>query len=369
MYMRQARETGDAVAYQRAEAAFQEALRLLPGYSPAKASLASAYYAQHKFLSALELARAVYRDAPRNTQVLATIGDAQLALGRHREAEAAYQRLTAAGTTPAVLARLAALKELRGDPQEALRLMRRAAADALHSGDTRESVAWYLVRVGDLYFSTGKIEDADDYYNAALRVYDGYYLALVHLGEVRAAEGRYLEAIEYYRHTIDIVPDLEALAALGDLYMLTDRRREAQRQYRRVEYVSKRTALNRRIYNRQLANFYSTHNIHLKDALRLALMELEFRKDVYGYEAAAWAYYQNGRLKEAKDLLTRALALGTRDALLFYEAGMIDLALGNHHEARRLLEEALTINPHFSLVYANEARKTLESLREAKTNV
>lgn len=368
MYMRQARETGDAVGYQRAEAAFQEALRLLPGYTPAAAALASAYYAQHKFLPALELARAVYRDAPRNTHVLATIGDAQLALGRHREAEAVYQRLASAGATPAVLSRLAAVKELRGDSREAVRLMRRAAADALRSGDTRESVAWYLVRLGDLYFSTGEIDHATDFYDAALRVYDGYYLAFIHLGEARAAEGRYLEAIEYYRRAIDIVPDLEALAALGDLYMLTGRRREAQRLYGRVEDVGKRTALNRRIYNRQLANFYSSHDIHLKDALRLALAELEFRKDVYGYEAAAWAYYQNGAPKKAKALMAHALALGTRDALLFYEAGMVDLALGNHEEARRLLEEALAINPHFSLVYAAEARETLESLRGAEAS-
>ena len=56
LYMRQARETGDATGYQRAEASLDEALKLLPGYAPAGASLASAYYAQHDFEHALDLA-------------------------------------------------------------------------------------------------------------------------------------------------------------------------------------------------------------------------------------------------------------------------------------------------------------------------
>src|SRR3989304_1742944 len=47
LYVRQARETGDVAAYQRAETALEKALELLPGYSAAGASLAAAAYAQH----------------------------------------------------------------------------------------------------------------------------------------------------------------------------------------------------------------------------------------------------------------------------------------------------------------------------------
>jgi hypothetical protein len=41
---------------------------------------------------------------------------------------------------------------------------------------------------------------------------------------------------------------------------------------------------------------------------------------------------------------------------------MIALKLGDKEQAREFLEEALAINPHFSILYAEEARRVLETL-------
>jgi tetratricopeptide (TPR) repeat protein len=106
------------------------------------------YYAQHDFVPALDLAQQVYEKNSKNVDALTVIGDAQLALGNYQEADLAYQQLREQSNTPPVLARLAAFEELKGNPQQALDLMRRAASDALESGGTRESVAWYVLRVG-----------------------------------------------------------------------------------------------------------------------------------------------------------------------------------------------------------------------------
>jgi tetratricopeptide (TPR) repeat protein len=362
-YVRQARETGDASGYQRAETALQESIRLIPRYGLAKASLASVYYAQHDFLLALELAQEVYEKDPRMSDALATIGDAHLALGNYQEAEAAYHELLAHGATPPVLARLAAFEELKGNPKEALELMSRAAREALESGGTSEGVAWYVLRVGDMYFNSGQHREAGRYYEAALRVFDDYHLALAALGKTSAAQENYEEAIVYYQQAVQRVPQPDYLAALGDLYALTGQPQQAQAQYKTVEYIGKLAEINEQIYNRQLANFYSDHNLHLKEALELALVELESRKDVYGYDAAAWAHYKNGHFEEAQALMEKALALGTRDAQLYYHAGMIALELGDKLQARQYLEQALAINPHFSILYADEARRTLEGLQ------
>jgi tetratricopeptide (TPR) repeat protein len=366
LYIRQARETGDVSGYQRAETALQQALELLPGYAPAGSLLASVYYARHDFTQALDLAEQVYESSPKITSAHVIIGDAYLSLGDYQQAEIIYQELGKTDATPPVLARLAHLEELKGDPKEALHLMRRAAGDALRSGGTRESVAWYLLRVGDIYFNMGEIKDSGAYYEASLRVFENYYLALAGLGKVRAAQGKYDEAIDYYQRAINIVPQPDFLAALGDIYMRTDQPDKAQLQYKTVEYIGKLAALNNQIYNRQLANFYSGHDLRVKEALRLALAELESRKDVYGYDAAAWAYYKNGKFAEAQRLMRQAMALGTRDASLYYHAGMIALQLGHEAQAREYLEQALEINPHFSVLYANEARATLETLQAAE---
>jgi tetratricopeptide (TPR) repeat protein len=196
-----------------------------------------------------------------------------------------------------------------------------------------------------------------------LRVFDGYHLALAGLGKIRAAQGNYEDAIVYYQQAVNIIPQPDYLAALGDLYTLTGQPEQARLQYETVEYIGTLAEINQQIYNRQLANFYSDHDIHLKEALALALAELESRKDIYGYDAAAWAHYKNGNLEEAQALMKKALALGTRDARLYYHAGMIEHALGNEEAARHWLEGAMSINPHFSILDAGILRTTLQTLQ------
>jgi tetratricopeptide (TPR) repeat protein len=362
-FVRHARETGDVSSYQKAEAALEESLELLPDYGPAQASLASVYYAQHNFLPALELAQQVYDKDPRITDALVTIGDAQMALGNYPAAEAAYQKLSERNATPPVLARLAAFEEVKGNPEQALELMGRAATNALQGGGTKESVAWYVLRIGDLYFNIGEYKEAGRYYEAASRVFDRYHLALAGLGKVSAAQGKYEDAIAYYQQAANIIPQPDYLAALGDLYSLTDQPEQAQTQYETVEFIGKLAEINQQVYNRQLANFYSDHDIHIQEALELALTELEDRKDIYGYDAAAWAQYKNGNLEEAQALMEQAMSLGTRDARLYYHAGMIEYTLGNHQAARRLLEEAKAINPHFSILDADQFLRTLQTLQ------
>lgn len=364
LYIRQARETGDVGGYQRAEAALLQALELLPGYAPAGASLASVYYAQHDFEQALDLAEQAYESNPKNISALVVMGDAHLSLGNYQQAEKIYRDLEEMIASPPVLARLANLQELKGNPNEALHLIRLAAGNALRSSGTRASVAWYLLRVGDVYFNMGQIKNSGAYYEASLRVFENYHLALAGLGKIRAAQGKYDEAIDYYQRAIRIVPQPDFLAALGDLYAITDQQDEAQLQYETVEYIGKLAALNHQIYNRQLANFYSDRDVHVENALHLALAELESRKDIYGYDAAAWAQYKNGNLNEAQTLMEYALALGTQDAHLYYHAGMIALGLGDQAKAREYLEQALAINPHFSILYVGEVERILEILQD-----
>jgi tetratricopeptide (TPR) repeat protein len=366
LYIRQARETGDVSGYQRAEESLQQSLELLPGYGPAGSALASVYYARHEFDEALDLAARVYESNGKNTSALLIVGDANLSLGNYQQAEEIYLALEETNATPPILARLANLAELKGNSDEALKLIRRAAGETLGSGGTKENAAWYLLRVGDIYFNRGEIEESGAYYEASLRVFENYHLALAGLGKVRAAEGRYEEAIEYYQRAVNIVPQPDFLAALGDLYTLAGQPDEAQIQFDTVEYIGKLAALNEQIYNRQLANFYSDHDLNLDEALQLALAELESRQDIYGYDAAAWAYYKNGKYSEAQAMLVQAMTLGTRDARLYYHAGMIALALGDKAEARQLLDEALTINPYFSILQAEDARMVLKTLQIAQ---
>ena len=61
--------------------------------------------------------------------------------------------------------------------------------------------------------------------------------------------------------------------------------------------------------------------------------------------------------------MIHARALGTRDALFSYHAGMIAAGLGDTARARTLLAEALAINPGFDPLQASRARAALAALR------
>jgi len=96
--------------------------------------------------------------------------------------------------------------------------------------------------------------------------------------------------------------------------------------------------------------------------LAKAREELRTRQDIYGYDLLAWALHQSGRDVEARQRMKQALALGTRDAALFYHAGLIERALGNQAAARKYLEAALETNPYWHPFQPASARATLDSI-------
>ena len=54
------------------------------------------------------------------------------------------------------------------------------------------------------------------------------------------------------------------------------------------------------------------------------------------------------------------MRLGTQNALFYFHLGMIYNGLGDSANARKSLQQALAINPHFSLKYAPQATALLE---------
>lgn len=361
-FLRKGRETGDVADYQRAEAALEQALALAPDYDVAQAYMGAALFVQHDFTGALDLAGRIYAANPRAAQALATIGDAQLELGDYAAAGASYRALAALAPGPAVASRLSRLAWLQGHPDQALALMQQAADQATALGLTGEGAAWYQFQLGELSFNTGQYDAAARHYATAEALFPNYYLALAGLGKARAAQRRYPEAIALYERAVAIVPQPDFLAALGDLDALTGRPDDARQQYETVEFIGNLAALNKVVYNRQLALFAANHDRRVDVALDLASKEYAARKDVYGADALAWALYKNGRYQDAAAASDAALALGTRDALLDYHAGMIAAALGDRQRARTLLAAALALNPQFDLLQAPVARATLARL-------
>jgi tetratricopeptide (TPR) repeat protein len=361
-YVRQARETGDISAYQRAQTAFDRALELFPDDRSAQAGRASVHFSLHDFAGALAIARDVYAADPGATSALATIGDADLAIGNYDEATTAYGTLADAASGASVLSREAHLDELRGNIDRAVELMKQAEAASAASPTSTEALAFYRLQLGNLYFNSGRYDDAEHWLGGALDGFPDYYPALAGLGNVSAARGDYQQAIGYYERSVAIVPLPVVLAALGDTYARIGDDRAAQKQYATVEFIGKLAEINKVLYNRELAIFYSDHRTKTSTAVELATAELDRRRDVYGYDALAWALYRDGRPRDAAPYARQALALGTRDAKMLFHAGLIDRANGDGARAKDELEQALDLNPHFSVLLEQEAHQALAQI-------
>ncbi len=361
-YVQKARETGDAKYFALAEEALRQALAIAPASSGAARHLAYALYSRHAFQEAAAEARKAIALDPADSHAHGVLGDALLEVGQYDEAERAYERMATLDLDLYALSRRSGLRSLRGDVDGAIADLERAIEDGKAAGRPAESIAWAQWQLATEHWNAGRLEAAEAGYQAALATYPGYHRALAGLGHVRAAQGRDAEAVALYRRAIEVVPQPDYVAALGDLHAWMGRGEEARRQYELVQYIGRLSTLNQVLYNRELASFYLDHDMKLDAALTLARRELDVRRDIYAHDLLAWALYKNGQAAAARDAMVQALRLGTRDARLFHHAGMIEQALGNAGAAARYLRLALDTNPHFHLRHADQARRTLQAI-------
>ncbi len=361
-YYTRGRLTGSLDDYSRAQTAVEQGLRAYPADPGGQTMHALLAYTLHDFGRALAEARALYDADPGRLQALATVGDSQLELGDYSAAAATFQTLAAARPGAAVTARLAHLAALQGRDAEAATLAARAGTEARAEGTEGTALAFYDYLGGFLAFQTGDLAGAASGYEAALVDWPGSYTALDGLARVRAAQGRTADAIALYRRAIAIVPQPGYLAGLGDMYQLTGQATLADQQYQTVRAIAQLQAAAPTVYDRQLVLFDANHGQDPAAAVALAERELAVRKDIYGWDAYAWALFSAGRAPEADAAMAGALSQGTHDALLSYHAGMIAHAVGDDARARTLLEGALSLNAGFDPLQAARARQVLAEL-------
>lgn len=363
LYDARGRLTGDIGDYSRAQTAVDQALAALPDYLPAQVLQARLLQTLHDFSGALSAAQAILRKDPTVLQALATAGDAKLELGDVPGAAAAFRSLEKQAPGPAVTARLSRLAFIQGATTSAVTLAQRAWDEATAAGQTGASLGWYAYLAGVTAISTGSPDAALTWFRRAGDVWPDSYLVIAGEARARAALGQADEAIAGYQHAVAIAPQPDALTALGDLYALQGDMKLAAEQYATVEAIGNLAAVNQQVYNRQLVLFSVNHDRDIAGALKLAEQELGIRQDAYGYDAYAWALLANGRATDAEHAMAKALAFGTRDALLLYHAGEIKLALGDTVSARTLLQDALGIRGALDPLAASRAAASLASIR------
>lgn len=362
-YLQLHRETEDVKYLGLALRLAQSSLGVLPADQNLGGlrALAQAEYETHEFRSARDHAKELTEYEPRRGFGFHLLGDASLELGDYAAAIAAYKQMELLDPgTVATESRLAHLALLRGDTTTAQRRYANALTQATRSSlPSAETIAWCHWQLGEVSMTTGDYTRAERHYRDALGVFADYPHAVTSLARLRAIQGDLVAAIATFEELVRKHSDPIDGAALGDLYKLGGRDRDAQTQYSAVERWSQQSPLHSALYNRHLALFFADHDLKADQAYALARKEYETRRDVYGADALAWAALKAGKLDEAQAAMKDALRLGTEDARLFYHAGMIARAVGDRTAATDFLRRAITLNPHFDLWQARIARQAL----------
>ena len=369
-YLQLHRETEDVEYLAQALRAAQSSLNTLPADQNLGGLrvLAQAEYETHNFMSARDHAQELTEYEPRRSFGFQLLGDALLELGDYDKAAAAYKKMEEldAGSV-ATETRLAHLAILRGDTALARKKYLNALAQARADvSPSTETIAWCYWQLGEVARASGEIETSMGFYRDALKVFPNYTHAVASLAQLRTSQGEVNEAIAVFERLVAQRPDPIDAAILGDLYKVKGRDRDAQDQYATVERLSQSSPLNSALYNRHLIMFWADHDIKIEEAYVRAKKEYETRRDIYAANSFAWAALKAGKLDEAQAAITDGLHLGTRDARLFYHAGMIARARGNRDAAADYLGRALKLNQHFDLLQSRIASQALEEIERAR---
>jgi tetratricopeptide (TPR) repeat protein len=361
-YVAQARVTADPSWYPKAEGVLRRSLRVQPDENvEGVLGIAALDLARHDFAAALRRGRRAASLDPYDADAYGVIGDALVELGRYRAAFDAIQTMVDTRPDLASYARVAYARELRGDVGGAERAMRLAFDAAGSPSDA----AWTAYQLGDLEFGSGEVAAARGWYARGLDLDPAYAPSLAGLAKVAWARGNVDLAIRRYEEVAARYPAPEVVIALADLYRATGHRALADQQEDVVRAMQELAAANGVNIDLELALFDADHG-DPAGALSAARDEWARRHSIHVADAYAWALYANGRYRRASAFADRALALGTRNALFLFHAGMIRLELGDRDGAKRDLARALAIDPNFSILHAAEAARALSRLDGAR---
>ena len=363
-YLQKSRETGDPTYYQKAEVALKEALSRQPEDYAAISGMGALALARHQFSAALDWAERARQINPARPYAYGVIADAQIELGRYEEAIQTLQTMADIRPDMSSYSRISYVRELYGDLDGATEMMQMAVDSGVPNS---ESTAWARTQLGHLYFNRGRLEQAETEYLRTLEGFPGYVYALAGLGRVRAAQGRIEEAISMIAEASEATPLPEFIILLGDVYQDSGEAEAAREQHELLGVIRKLYQANGVDMDLEIALFNADHHIDLEMTLLQARQAYERRPGVYAADVLAWTFYKTGHYEEARTFSDRALRLGSKDPLKLFHAGMISCRLGDYDRARRDLEVALAINPYFSILHAEEARRTVEELRVAST--
>ena len=357
-YLQKVRETGDASYYTRAGAVYATALKLNPRDPAAVTGMGALALARHDFRGGLRYGLEARRLAPLVVKPYGVVVDAEVELGRYKEAAAhapADGRSTAEPrlVRARVLLRRAARRprgRRPGDAAGGVRRRRRGRERGLRADAAREPL-----------LPVGKLRPGARGVPQALARFPGYVPASAGLAGVEAADYDFGSAIARYRDAVNRLPLPQYVVSLGETELAAGKSADARRDFGLVGAEEKLLQANGVNTDVDLALFEASHGSPAR-AVLLARRAWAEAPSVRSADSLGWALTSAGHPAMGLRWARRALALGSKDPMFLYHAGISAKGAGHSAEARGYLTRSLALNPRFSPLYAPRAERALKQL-------
>jgi tetratricopeptide (TPR) repeat protein len=249
----------------------------------------------------------------------ALLGDALMEQGRVDESLVPYQQMIDAKPCLPSYSRIAHVRWLKGDVDGAIEMMGQAVACGSYRDP--EPMAWCTARLAFFVWQKGNAEAAMTLAQRAMGIVPNYPQALFVIGRIKLAQNDARGAVEALTSAAAQSPLPEMWWALLD----------AQRAAGDDTNATMRLLQSKGETGdpRSFALYLATTCGDTGQALDLAKAELQTRRDVFSWDALAWAQYSAGEKEAAMISIRKAIAEGTRDARIILHAGLIAQGAGD----------------------------------------
>lgn len=354
-YLQDARDRADPSVLPLAHEALERSLELEPRHNlEAFVGMASLSNARHDFSGSLKWSRRAIETNPYSAAGYGLLGDALFELGRVRAADAAYQDMVEVRPDVASYVRASYALQYHGRFRAAIAGMRLALQAA---GPTGETPAWVRHQMGDIYAGLRDNREAARQNRIGIAVAPGYVPPTVGLAEAYMARGQLDQALTIMETVARDLPSLEYMITLGDLYRATGRDDDADGQYRKVASKLRDYRDNSVLPDADFVIFYADHGLRPAAALREAAEIYRNRPTAKTADALAWMLHSVGRNAQAWRYAREAIDSPAIDSGMLFHAGVIARSLGHDPRARALMQEALALDPAFSVLQVPIARR------------
>lgn len=348
-YIQKAKDSNEPEYLSQAENVLKKAIELERDNFFAIALLGTVNQTRMKFKDALELGQRAFEMNPYSAYALGVISDAQISLGMYDEGFQNTLKAVDIKSDANSLARLSKVRELTGEEQRAIDVMKTAISAG---SPASENTAWRRFQLGNLFYNKGDLETAEKIYEFVSKDFPENPYGYAGLAKIKMNREEFGEAIELYLKSLEKKSLVENVIALGDAYYLSGQKEKSDEEYHKVKLmfpVFKEKGIDTDL---EFSFFNATHNINPGEASEKAGELIKNGvKSIEVFHTLAWINFNLGNFTEAERNIQEALRLGTKDPMMYFIAGKIFSKLGQQSKSDKFTELALKINPYYNKLF------------------